>query len=53
MSSNYSPDEICNILLNITSDLDVFKYGNSIIPEFKRLGVLPDETVLAPPCDDT
>lgn len=53
MSSNYSPDEIRSILLNITSDADVFKYGNSIIPEFKRLGVLPDETVLAPPCDDT
>ncbi|CAO1423422.1 unnamed protein product [Diamesa hyperborea] len=54
MSSHYSPDEIRTILLNITSDPDVFKYGNSLIPEFKRLGVLPDEkAVLAPLCDDT
>ena len=53
MSSIYSPDEIRSILLKITSDTEVFKYGNSIIPEFRRLGVLPDETVIAPPCDDT
>lgn len=53
MFSNYSPDQIHTLLLNITKDPDVFKYGDSLIPQFKRLGVLPEETLSAPPCDDT
>lgn len=53
MSSNYSSDEISSILLKIVNNEEVFNYGNSIIPEFKRLGILPDETPVVQPCDET